>query len=54
MINIAIKKCIYENCLKQPNYNFNTEKRAIYCAQHKTYGMVDLIHKKCNQEGCSK
>ena len=43
------------NCLKQPNYNFITETKGIYCTQHKKTDMVDVVHKhRCLEENCLK
>lgn len=37
-----------------PNFNFPGEKGGIFCAQHKTEGMIDIKHKRCVEPGCSK
>ena len=34
-------------------YNTPGEKTAIFCSKHKKDGMVDIIHKKCQHEGCT-
>ena len=40
-------KCIHNDCLKKPIFNLVTEKKAIYCFEHKKENMTDIIHKKC-------
>jgi hypothetical protein len=45
--------CIYENCTKSVIWGF-TEKRAIYCGNHKLKDMVDFVHKTCEIEICTK
>jgi hypothetical protein len=41
-------------CSKQPTFNFEGEKRPLYCAEHKKEGMIDVKHKRCVEPGCSK
>ena len=49
------RKCVEENCLKIPNFNFDSETKGIYCAQHKKQNMVDVRTKrKCEEENCLK
>ena len=31
MSNIKDKRCIYENCKILPSYNYENEKKRIYC-----------------------
>ena len=47
-----VKKCIFENCKKQSSFNFENEKNAIYCSQHKKENMIDIKSKKCIFENC--
>ena len=56
MIDVKHKrKCIKENCLKNSSFNFDSETKGIYCAQHKKQNMVDIKHKsKCIEENCLK
>ena len=46
------KKCIFENCLKRPNFNLPTETKALYCFDHKLENMIDVKHKRCIFENC--
>jgi hypothetical protein len=39
-------------CEHQANYNFPTEKKAIFCKTHKDIGMVDMHHKTCGVAEC--
>jgi hypothetical protein len=52
MVNIFVKSCIYENCKKVPSFNTKNEKKALYCGEHKKYGMVDIKHSSCVYEDC--
>jgi hypothetical protein len=48
------KRCQFENCLKQPNFNLPTETKAIYCFEHKQENMINVISKRCKFENCIK
>ena len=56
MVDVVNKiKCVEENCLKQPIFNFDSETKGIYCTQHKKQDMVDVMHKRrCVEENCLK
>ena len=54
MINVNDKTCLFENCEKQPNYNYVGEKIALYCVSHKLKDMIDVIHKTCLFTNCPK
>jgi hypothetical protein len=47
-------KCIEPNCNKRSNYNFEGEKRGIYCVSHKKDGMINVISKTCEEPNCKK
>jgi len=47
MINIKSEKCIFENCEKQPSFNYKNISKAIYCVNHKLEEMIDVRNKKC-------
>jgi len=55
MIDVFSKICCMTGCdIKHPTYNIPTEKSGIYCAKHgKEKGMIDVSHRKCNEDGCS-
>ena len=44
--------CIYPDCKIRPTYNFEGEKKSLYCAKHRKDGMVSMTHKSCYEEGC--
>jgi len=44
--------CINPNCRVVPCYNFENEKKALYCAFHKLDGMIDVKNKTCIYPGC--
>ena len=52
MIDVKSKRCISENCNKQPTYNV-LGKKAIYCGEHKLNDMIDVIHIRCISENCN-
>jgi len=52
--NAQDRKCQGAGCTRMPNFNFPGEKGGIFCAQHKSEGMVDIKHKRCQEPGCSK
>ena len=54
MINVHNKTCIYENCKKQSNFNYNGNISSIYCATHKLNGMINVKKKNCSHENCNK
>ena len=46
------KKCVFENCNKQPSFNYESETTPIYCSSHKLENMICLFSKKCIFENC--
>ena len=52
MVDVKNKRCIYEGCQKHPVYNVLGKKRPLYCASHKTDGMVNVIHPSCKSDWC--
>jgi hypothetical protein len=55
MVNVKKHKwCAHEGCEKQPAYNVSGEKQGLFCSEHKTDGMVNVISKQCAHEGCAK
>ena len=48
------KRCLFDNCMKRPNYNLPNETKAIYCSEHKKENMIDVKHKRCLFENCIK
>ena len=56
MVDVMTKRrCVEENCLKQPSFNFNSKSKGIYCTQHKKQNMVDVMTKRrCVEENCLK
>ena len=44
--------CISEDCKKQPTYNNEGEKKALYCSKHKLEGMVNVMKQMCNYQNC--
>ena len=45
MTDVKSKKCI--DCDKLPLYNYETEKKALYCFTHKKENMIDVKNKRC-------
>ena len=54
MENVHSRKCIHEGCKKEPTYNYDSEKKALYCATHKLPFMENVHSRKCIHEGCRK
>lgn len=52
MINVKSKKCAEENCLTTPYFNYPGEKTGLYCNRHKKDGMMNVLSKLCEHEGC--
>jgi hypothetical protein len=52
MVNVRNKNCIHPECKKQPNYNKEGEKTALYCSLHKLEGMINVVSKICIHPGC--
>ena len=53
-LHVQDRKCQGPGCTRMPNFNFPGEKGGIFCAQHKSEGMVDIKHKRCVEPGCNK
>lgn len=47
MVDTKSKMCKFENCKKQPVFNYLNEKNALYCLNHKKDEMVNVVSKKC-------
>ena len=54
MINVNSKRCIENNCSKQPNFNYLSEKTGLYCSEHKKENMINVITKRCIEINCNK
>ena len=52
MVDVKHKKCIYENCILRPHYNYKNETTTLYCAKHKKKEMIDVINKRCIYTEC--
>jgi hypothetical protein len=47
-------KCISDGCNIRPSFNITGEKIALYCKNHKTINMVNVLEKrKCISDGCN-
>jgi len=47
MVDVKTKrKCVEENCLKNPNFNFDSEIKGIYCGKHKKDCMINVNTKR--------
>jgi hypothetical protein len=52
MINIISKRCIYEGCKTQSNFNFEGQQTGLYCGEHKLDRMMNIKAKRCEFDGC--
>ena len=54
MIDIKNITCIDKNCYKRPFYNFITEKKPLYCLNHKLEHMINIKNKNCLYKNCKE
>jgi hypothetical protein len=40
--------------LKRPSFNVSTKTKALYCSEHKLKNMIDIKHKHCIVDNCTK
>jgi hypothetical protein len=52
MIDIKHNNCIYPECKIRPNFNYENEKKPIYCSTHKLDGMINIVDKTCINNWC--
>ena len=45
--------CKYSDCKTRASFNILGEKKGLYCSLHKKEEMVDVVNKKCIEEGCA-
>ncbi len=45
-------QCQFMNCTKNPSYNYDGERKGIFCFEHKVIGMRNVVSKTCNYHGC--
>jgi len=45
--------CNYKDCKTKSNFNFENEKKAIYCSKHKLEGMINIKDKICEYHECN-
>ena len=43
---------VYKNCPKRPSYNIPSNKKPLYCKDHKRDNMINVKHKKCIHKNC--
>ena len=53
MVNVRDKHCIHSNCKTIANFNFEGEKVAKYCSEHKLVDMIDVKNKACKTHLCN-
>jgi len=46
--------CVYDECKKQPVFNYEGETKGLYCATYKKEGMRDIKSQTCFHEGCKQ
>jgi hypothetical protein len=52
MINIKDRRCSQLSCMKIPLYNYDGEKKGLFCCAHKKVGMINVRTRKCIHPGC--
>lgn len=46
MVDVQNKKCIFDNCIAIPYYNYKNNLKEIQCKKHKLDGMIDVKIKR--------
>lgn len=41
--------CQYRDCMITPHFNYEGEKIRMFCATHKSHGMVNVSDKRCQE-----
>ena len=54
MVVVQGRRCSYEFCTTQPNFNVEGSKTAVFCRQHAKNGMVNVFCRRCSDGSCSK
>jgi len=53
MVDVVSPRCKKEGCESiRPTFNFEGEKKGIYCGNHKELGMVDVVSPRCKNNWC--
>jgi hypothetical protein len=52
MIDVKSFLCLYEGCKTRPNFNYEGEKKPLYCVSHKLEGMINIRSKICIYPDC--
>ena len=48
------KGCQKEGCdISHPVFNYEGQKKGKYCSEHKEPGMINVVHKRCEKDGCT-
>ena len=45
MINVVNSRCL--DCESQPSFNYEGQKKGLYCATHKKDGMINVVNPRC-------
>ena len=48
------RECLDKDCCKSPCFNSPGQTPGVYCKNHKLPGMIDVCHKQCQDENCTK
>jgi len=51
---VSIYQCKEEGCTTKPAYNYETEKKPLYCASHAKEGMSDTRKGNCVLKDCNR
>jgi hypothetical protein len=52
IFKLSSSLCKENNCVRQPIYNYEGERRAFYCFEHKKENMINVKDKKCIHPNC--
>ena len=50
----SMGRCQYQHCKTHAVYNVEGSSSAVFCKQHSKIGMVNVIHKLCLNDACTK
>ena len=54
MVNVQTEVCSHDACSREPKFNIEGTKTAVYCKQHAEDGMVNGRPRSCSNDYCTK
>ena len=53
-MDVRSRRCSYDSCTKQSNFNVEGSTTAVYCKAHAEEGMVNVCARRCLYDSCMK